>query len=416
MTISLPLSPMSGNDCEGQHERCRCSPSRQKQQRSSKTCEKNESCAIRIPHSMGAYSGILECGCHVGDQRTTNRVDRATPTTMDVSSEPTFCSMFSWTSSVGNTTRKLYNEVSAFLLKSTTAANTQHSPLSTMEDLPQELLLKILEYIGDDRTTARNLSLVASTFAGACQKHLFTTVTIRPPIQPSVSAPPRTSVPRAEALSCISAHPTLRAYVQAIAILDEYTGPFKSWLKDPDLGRALRLLSEATTITRFTFSRHVGDPALEYAISEDLMTAVTNLCRSPTLQSISLLNNAPLRLLELCGPSVQCVVLEEEKDFSKPSEPFERLVPLALTSLRLGRRTPLAAVADWFLDESRLIQLGELQRLSVCLARLDESPQLSRLLPPCPAIEELEIQAGPYILPRSTEGELLEHLQLYHMS
>ncbi|KAH6906489.1 hypothetical protein BKA70DRAFT_1429171 [Coprinopsis sp. MPI-PUGE-AT-0042] len=312
-------------------------------------------------------------------------------------------SMFEWTVSMGNTTRRLYNGVSALLSKPTTAATADHSPLSTMEDLPQELLLKILEFIGDDRTTVRNLSLVASTFTSACQKHLFTTVTIRPPILPSVGAPPRNAVPRAEALSCISAHTTLRTYVQAIAIQDEYTGTFKSWLKDPELGLAMKQLSEATTITNFTFSRHVADPALDYAISDDLMSAITNFCRSPTLRSISLLNNAPLCLLDLCGPSLQHLTLEDEKDFSKPTQSFDRIAPLPLASLRLGRRTPLATISDWCLDQDKVVQLGDLQRLSVNLARLDESPQLSRLLPRCPAIEELDIEAGPYILPRSTE-------------
>jgi hypothetical protein len=330
---------------------------------------------------------------------------------MVVSSKPALCSMFGWTTSVTHTTRRLYKDVSTFLSKpqATPTATADHSPLASMEDLPQELLLKILESVGDDTTTVRNLALVASTFAGACQKHIFTTVTIRPPIQPFVvSAPPRTAVRRAEALACIAAHPTLRNHVQAIAILDEYTGPFKSWLKDPDLGRSIRQLSEATTITRFTFRRHVADPALEYAISDDLMIAISNFCRSPTLQSISLLNNAPLHLLDLCGPSLRHLVLEEEKDFSKSAQSSERLLPLTLASLRLCRRTPLAAIADWLLDESRLIQLGELHRLSVNLARLDESPQLTRLLASCPAIEALDIEAGTYILPRSTEGELLE--------
>lgn len=300
--------------------------------------------------------------------------------------------------------RKLCGEVGSFLLKPTSPTAAPAEQFASMEDLPAELLLRILEFIGDDKTGVRNLSLVASPLTSACQKHLFTTVAIRPPYQPTLGATPRAGIPRAEAIALIAEHPTIRCYVQAIQILDDYTAPFKSWLRSPDLGKAMVQLSKATTITSFTFSRQVVSPPLELGVSDDLMEAITNICCSPALQCISLLNCAPLCLLELCAPSVRNVVLKEDKDLVKCSSwVCKRTGPLPLVSLSLERRTPLKDVTDYLLDPSKLMGLGELQRLYVTVSRLDESPQLSRLLSQCPAVEELVIEAGPYILPRSIE-------------
>ncbi|KAH6909403.1 hypothetical protein BKA70DRAFT_1221661 [Coprinopsis sp. MPI-PUGE-AT-0042] len=255
-------------------------------------------------------------------------------------------------------------------------------------DLPEEILLQILEALREDRSTLFSAANVSARFRTAAHQILFSDLVLQPPkLSGAVYAP-------GERLAKLfETSPRIASCVRGITIVDDPSDAYDgvSWLsRDTALARALNALP-LNHIQRFTFRRGYRTQWLQ--LTKPIKQAIMNICRSPSLTSLSLFW-APLRLVDLCGPSLRHLNLREVDANTDVECDAPRTTPIRLETLRLAHDFNLPTLIDFLLDtKTNKIDITGITKLYVLANQIWDHEEMPRLLEACsPTLEVLAFE------------------------
>ncbi|TFK21716.1 hypothetical protein FA15DRAFT_67776 [Coprinopsis marcescibilis] len=185
--------------------------------------------------------------------------------------------------------------------------------MPTFNDLATELVHRIIECLRDDRNSLRVLSQVSTAFHKPCRRITFSSLVFTTPRR---LGNPK---PNSQKLLCLLeaapelADPEFPAYVTELTIIDGYyelvdddsdiATRRPGWLtQDDGFPGALRMLN-------LTGLKRLDLRAIWSLITPEAKGLIADLCRSPSLVSLRIGEETPLRIINFCGPSLKRLTL-----------------------------------------------------------------------------------------------------------
>ncbi|TFK28680.1 hypothetical protein FA15DRAFT_652684 [Coprinopsis marcescibilis] len=238
-------------------------------------------------------------------------------------------------------------------------------------NLPVELVHHIVNYLLDGRSSIwRDLSLISRRFRVVCQAILFEKLVFKRKYT-------RETLPGRKFLSIVQGNPRIASYVREIRILDSDVrglGVERMWMSmDDKFGMALGLIPR-DNVRKFALQNVSTWECLPLATR----AAIASLCSSSNLASLHIVC-APMQLLQLCGPSLEhlrlenpCVIGEESLSALGYCKRGGQAPPLSLKTLQLSScdSEGLFAMVSVLLDPLK-VNLGGLQRLCIDVRSID---------------------------------------------
>jgi hypothetical protein len=252
------------------------------------------------------------------------------------------------------------------------------------DNFPPELLLRIFENLREDRATLLSVANASVRFRTAAQQILFSDLVLEPR---KWSRSPY--VPGVRLAKLFKISPRIASYVRGITIVDDPSDTFDgaSWLsRDTALAGAFKSLS-LDKIRRFTLRRGFRTQWLQ--LNKPIKQAIMTICRSPSLTSLSLFW-APLRLIDLCGPSLRHLNMRQVDANVDVEHDSPRTAPIRLQTLRLAHDFDLPPLIEFLLDtKTNQIDITGMTKLYVLPSQIWDHEEMPRLLKACSSTLEV---------------------------
>jgi hypothetical protein len=285
---------------------------------------------------------------------------------------------------------------------------------SPRPSIPQELIEIIIDFARHDALSLRTFALAHPNFSHACQKYLFSMVTICPP-NPTTE---KKTTPAQRFLQLLTSSPHISRHVRALTIECEgHSGDDEPWLHtDTSLHLILPFLSRLTKIAVVGGAEPDRGFNKSYftswsSLSSNLRSALTSVLRSASVVDIeigglslvptsSVSKRSALKRLSLL-PLYFVDDTEIGATHTAPSglqdntttNPVQRSeleeFEIKQTSITLRRTT------EWLHSPGCYLDVTRLRNLNVHVVTLEDHNSVARILETCSnSLENLSLDAG----------------------